>query len=140
MNIQLPIVLWTVICFLIMMAVLRGLLFKPVLKLLDERKEKLRLAREKTEKEQELLSEHEKRLELISEDAKIQRENYIKSELEIIRVKSKADAEAARASRLRSTEEYRGVTEKEKEELIASFNASSEDIARAFADSLVSQK
>lgn len=136
MNIQLPVILWTVICFLLLMVILRNLLFKPVLALLDSRKKKLSDAKEKLETEKALTGEHEKRLAIIEEDAKIRRDNYIKSELEIIRIKSKEDIEKAKADRLKNTEEYKAVTEKEKEKIIEVYNKSSEEIVKAFADSL----
>ena len=47
MNFQLSVIIWTVICFLILMAILKNLLFEPVLKVLDGRKEKLEAARAK---------------------------------------------------------------------------------------------
>lgn len=139
MNIQLPIILWTVICFLILMAILRNLLFKPVLKLLDDRKKKLQAAEDKLSEEKALLEEHEKRLAIIEEDAKIQRDNYIKSELEIIRVKTKEEIEKAKADRLKNTEEYKLQTESEKKKVIDVYNESSEEIVRAFADRLLSE-
>ena len=41
MNIQLSVVLWTIICFVLLMLILHNLLFKPVLKVLDARREKI---------------------------------------------------------------------------------------------------
>ncbi len=139
MNIQISVVIWTVICFLVLMAVLKFLLFKPVLELLDKRKEKINNAKLKTEKEKEIIKEHEARLAIIEEDKKIQQENLIKSELELIRVKSKQDTEEAKALRLKRTGEYIKKTEKEKEEIRAAFMASSDEIVKAFADRLISR-
>ncbi|MBR3767759.1 MAG: hypothetical protein IKL10_05920 [Clostridia bacterium] len=139
MNIQLPVLIWTVICFLLMMIVLKYLLFKPVLEVIDKRKEKIAKAEEKKAEEKRLMEEHEKRLEIFHEDAKIQRENLIKSELELIRVKSKTDIEEVKAGRVLRFEEYKKNTEKEKEDIISAFNASSDEIVKAFADRLISQ-
>ena len=41
MNIQVSVVLWTIICFVLLMLILHNLLFKPVLKVLDARREKI---------------------------------------------------------------------------------------------------
>lgn len=139
MNIQLSVVIWTVICFLILMAVLKFLLFRPVLEMLDKRKEKINNAALRKVQEAELLAEHEKKLAIIEEDQKIQRENIIKSELELIRVKNRQDTETAKAQRFERIEEYTKKTEAEKEEIRSTFLASSEEIAKAFADRLVSQ-
>ncbi len=139
MNIQFSVVIWTVICFLVLMLVLKFLLFNPVLRLLDQRKEKLKKAEAKKAEVQKLTEEHEKRLEIIKEDEKIQKENIIKSELELIRAKNKQDIEEAKAQRFVRIEEYRKNTEKEKDEIIKTFGNSSEKIAKAFADRLISQ-
>ena len=139
MNIQFSVVIWTVICFLVLMAVLKFLLFTPVLELLDKRKEKINNARLKKEKEAEIIKEHEIRLSIIEEDKKIQQANLIKSELELIRVKNKQDTEDARVRRLERTEAYINKTEKEKEDIRNTFMSSSDKIVKAFADRLISQ-
>lgn len=139
MNIQLPVVIWTVICFLLLMLVLKFLLFKPVLEVMDKRKEKTARAQEKKTEIQKLTKEHERRIEILSEDAKIQRENYIKGELKLIRVKNKTDIEAAKAARFSRVEAYKEETEKEKEEIKKQFSSSVGEIAKVFADRLISQ-
>ena len=139
MNIQLPVVIWTVICFLVLMLILKFLLFRPVLSVLDKRKERIRLASEKKAQIDALDKENEQRLEIMKEDAKIQRENYIKGELKLIRVKNKTDIDEAKAARFSLVEDYKIRTETEKEEIKQQFSASSEEIAKVFADRLISQ-
>lgn len=139
MNIQPSVAVWTIICFILLMIVLRNLLFKPVLSLLDRRKEIMAQAEKKKELEHEITQEHEKRLKIIASDAEIQRENYIRSELEIIRVSSKNDIEKLKASRLKKIEDCKTYAEKEKEEIINHFNSSRDDIVKAFADRIISQ-
>ena len=41
MNIQPSVIVWTVICFLLLMVILKNLLFTPVLKMIDSRREKV---------------------------------------------------------------------------------------------------
>lgn len=139
MNIQLPVVIWTVICFLVLMLILKFLLFKPVLSVLDKRKEKIRLASEKKAQIDALNKENEQRLEIMKEDAKIQRDNYIKGELKLIRVKNKTDIEEAKAARFSLVEEYKVRTETEKEEIKQQFSSEAKEIAKFFADRLISQ-
>lgn len=139
MNIQLPVVLWTVICFLVLMLILKNLLFRPVFRVMDERKEKIARAKEKKAEIARLTEEHEKRMEILRADAEIQKQNLIKSELEIIRAKNKAETDRMKAKRLINTDEYKKAAETEKEAVIASFNNSSDEIVKAFADRLVSQ-
>ena len=89
MNIQLPVLLWTVICFVVLMFILKNLLFKPVFQMLDQRKAKIAAAQKKKEDIYALHKEHEQRLALLEAYAKIQRENYIKSELKLIKIRSR---------------------------------------------------
>ena len=49
MNIQPSIMVWTVICFLLLMVILKNLLFDPVLKVIDARHQKMHAAKEKKE-------------------------------------------------------------------------------------------
>ena len=49
MNIQPSIMVWTVICFLLLMVVLKNFLFTPVLKVMDDRRERINSAKEKKE-------------------------------------------------------------------------------------------
>ncbi len=137
MNIQISVVIWTVICFVVLMVILRNLLFKPVFEIMDKRSEKLKRAEEKKLQESLLTEEHEKKLEILREDAKIQRENFIKSELDIISVKSKTDIEAVKAQRLEKIEAYKKATEEEKQEICSAFNENSEKIAKAFAERII---
>ncbi|MBE6790015.1 MAG: hypothetical protein E7535_02355 [Ruminococcaceae bacterium] len=139
MNIQLPVVIWTVICFLVLMLILKFLLFGPVLSVLDKRKEKIRLASEKKAQIDALNKEYGQRIEILKEDAKIQRENYIKGELKLIRVKNKTDIDEAKAARFSLVEEYKLRTEAEKEEIKQQFSSSAQEIAKVFADRLISK-
>ena len=137
MNIQLPVVLWTVICFLVLMLILKNLLFKPVFEVLDRRKEKIAAAKRKQEEIAALEKEHEKRLALLEEDAKIQRENYIKSELKLIKIRSRTGLEAAKSGRAARIDDARRDAAAEKEEIRKAFRSSSDEIVKAFAQRLI---
>ena len=126
MNIQLPVLLWTVICFLVLMLVLRNLLFRPIFRILDQRKEKIAAAARKKEEIAALEKEHEEKLALLEEDAKIQRENYIKSELKLIKIKNRQDLEDAKSGRAARLAETRKNTAEAKEEIRKAFSSSSE--------------
>ena len=45
MNIQLSVIVWTVICFVLLRLILKNLLFKPVLQVIDSRREKIDAAK-----------------------------------------------------------------------------------------------
>ena len=71
MNFQPSIMVWTVICFLLLMVILKKLLFAPVLKVMDSRREKIQAAADKKEAIEKLILEHqmeaEKQKELAEE-------------------------------------------------------------------------
>ena len=78
MNFQPSVIIWTVICFLLLTVILRNLLFAPVLKILDERNERIEAAKGKKaeiekltrENEEYLAAEREKELKKKSDEAK----------------------------------------------------------------------
>lgn len=136
MTIQPSVVIWTVICFILLMLILKYLLFNPIFEVMDKRKKRLQDAKKKLQEVEAAKYEHEKRLEIIEADAKIQRENLIKSELKMIQVKSKTELEEARNGRAERLEKAKDDAEKEKEAIRSTFLLSSDEIAKAFADRL----
>ncbi len=136
MTIQPSVVIWTVICFIILMLILKYLLFNPIFEVMDKRKKRLQSAKKKLEEVEAAHKEHEKRLEIIEADAKIQRENLIKSELKMIQVKSKTELEEARNGRAERLARAKSDAAKEKEAIRSTFLLSSDEIAKAFADRL----
>ena len=137
MNIQLPVVLWTVICFILLMLILKNLLFKPVFRVLDQRKAKIASAQKKKEEIEAIEKEHEKRLALFEEDARIQRENYIKSELKLIKISSRSALETAKSGRAARLDNARHSTAAVKEEIRKAFREASDEIVKAFAQRLI---
>ena len=63
LTIQPSVFIWTVICFCLLMLILNRLLFRPMLRFMDERQAKLDRAAARREKDQALLAEAEAALE-----------------------------------------------------------------------------
>ena len=63
MSIQISVIIWTVICFLLLMLILKNWLFKPVLEVMEKRRNRIEKANEKKLEAQRLTVEHEKALE-----------------------------------------------------------------------------
>lgn len=63
MTIQPSVIIWTVICFCLLMLILDRLLFRPILKFMDARQEKIDLAAKKREQDQQALAEANAALE-----------------------------------------------------------------------------
>ena len=62
MNIQPSVIVWTVICFLLLMVILKNLLFTPILRMLDSRKAKIEAADKKLKDIERITLENEKRI------------------------------------------------------------------------------
>ena len=63
MEIQLSLILWTVICFALLMLVLQKLLFQPMLRMMDKRRLKIAEAHVRAEQLKQAREEQAARLE-----------------------------------------------------------------------------
>ncbi len=139
MTIQLSVSVWTVICFVLLMLILHNLLFKPVLRVMDERHERIKKAAEKKAEHEKTMREYEsvlteKRIALHDEQKRI-----IKDELELIRAKSKEEIETAKDERLREVDDYRLKAEADHNEILNVLSVHTTELANAFADSLIKE-
>lgn len=137
MTIQLSVSVWTVICFVLLMLILHNLLFKPVLKVMDERNERIRKA---AQKKIHLQEEEEKREAEISEKKAAfiaEKKKQLKDEIEEIRLKSRQDVLLASKERLNEVDSYHRKADIRREEIISELSNHSEELAVRFADSLL---
>lgn len=137
MTIQISVTIWTIICFLILMLVLSKLLFKPVLTLMDKRKERIDSAKiKKTEieniklKHSALLLEKEKEFEE-SEKAKI------KAQVSEFRKESRIKLQDAKNKRINEVDEYRKECEKQHNEILDVLSEHADGLAKTLADRLL---
>ncbi|MBQ0083586.1 MAG: hypothetical protein KBS52_02320 [Clostridiales bacterium] len=136
MNIQISVVIWTVICFCLLLFILTNLLFKPVLSVMDKRNKKIGDAKKKKQeaaenaarmlKEQEALADKQRESELAD----------LKAQAEILRLEGKKSLDEARKERLATVEEYRAKTEAEFETEMKSAESSISSLADAFLEKL----
>lgn len=139
MTIQLSVTVWTVICFLLLMLVLNNLLFRPILKLLDERKQRIDSATQKKEELIKLNAEHtalviEKEKEFLdSEQARL------KAKVAEVRENSIKDIEKAKKERLQALQDCETLCETQHNEILETLSVHTLDIARLFADSLIEE-
>lgn len=140
MTIQISVVIWTILCFLLLMLILDSLLFRPVLALLDKRRERIRNAAarkaeyERQEAENAALREERKAA------LEAQQQKQIKDGIERIRSDGRARMEQANQERLRQADEYRAKAEGECDELLSLLSRHADDLAASFAESLVKVK
>ncbi len=62
MSIQLSVVLWAIICFIVLMLILKYMLFNPLLSVMDEREKRVALARSAAEELNSMQKQREEQL------------------------------------------------------------------------------
>lgn len=139
MTVQISVTVWAVICFVLLALVLNNLLFKPVLKVMDERKAKIENAKRETEKlQKELMDESEQAAAQREKLIEIEQEK-IKAETEKIRLEGKQQLNALRQERLTAVEEYRVVTENEMNECVLSASDEIPSLAVTFLSGMFAE-
>ncbi|MBQ8766916.1 MAG: ATP synthase F0 subunit B [Clostridia bacterium] len=139
MSIQISVIIWTVICFLLLMVILHNWLFKPVLEVMEKRKARIQAAQEKKREAERMMAEHNELL--LKQKADLEREQKLKvdAQIEKINTDSKKAVEAARVSRLDTYEVYRKSCYDEYGSIMSKSETSTKQIAETFADRLINQ-
>ena len=140
MSIQPSVVVWTVICFVLLMIILKNLLFKPVLEVLDKRKEKTDAASKKLRDIESITAENERRL--ASEKARAEAESIAVAKEKVQQIQSQGKKEIQNAQRkcLSDIDEYRnGITE-EYDKIVYSVAPKMETAAAIFAKNIISNR
>lgn len=140
MNVQLSVVVWTVICFSVLMLILHNLLFKPVLSLFDRRREKIEAAEKKRSEYERARLEHQtaletKRAQLLER----QKQEAADAVLEI-QNENKKQMEDAKREHLENIEAYRESIGKEYARMIEVLAPEMQKAADALADRIISHK
>ena len=121
------------------MLILHNWLFKPVLEVVEKRRNRIEKAKEKQLEIQRLSAEHES---MLAEHKKtFLKEQKAKADMEIekIQADSKKSVDSARTVRLNTYETYREECAKEYSRILSNAEKSTEQIAEIFADRLISQ-
>ena len=136
MTVQLPVVLWTVICFCLLIVILDRLLFRPMLSFMDAREEKIRAATDKREADARALREAEESLDAFrrEEEARIAalaRDTVADAQRDAEEMTARAAAEGAAA-----VEECREALAADAEEIAQQLDKRTEELARAYLSAL----
>lgn len=137
MTIQISVSIWTIICFLLLMVILHFLLFKPILKVMDERKARIENAAKKKAENERLENEY---ASMVVEEEKAFQEaqrKRINDEVENIRLNTKKAIDAARDERLQQVDAYRKQAKEEHEAILEYLNVHTEELAATFAKSII---
>lgn len=139
MEIQISVIIWTIICFVVLMVILRNLLFKPLFKVMDQRSERLVKARKKKAEIEELVREHEEKVAAQQEQYLENQKKEIAEKLSAIEDESKDAVIRARKKRIDDVEAFRVATAEECEKAVNDVSANAKNIAEAFARQVIAR-
>ena len=137
MTIQLSVLVWTIICFVLLMLILHYLLFQPVLKIMDDRNARIRSAEEKKAEYEGTAKKNAAMLQEKEVARLAARRKQIKEQIETTRSEGIRAVEAAKDERLRAVECFRQQTESERVEILITLSAHAAELAAAFAESVI---
>ena len=140
MTIQPSVIVWTVICFLLLMVILKNLLFTPVLKMIDSRKEKIDAADKKLSDIENITAENERLM--AQEKARAESESIAlaKEKVQQIQSRGKKEIENAQRKCLSDIEEYRNGITGEYDKIVYSVAPKMETAAAIFAKNIISNR
>ena len=140
MNIQPSVIVWTVICFLLLMIILKNLLFTPVLKMLDSRKEKVEAADKKLRDIESIEAENTKRIAAEKIRAEAESVAEAKEKVQLIQSQGKKEIENAQRKCLSDIEKYRQGITGEYDKIVYSVAPKMETAAAIFAKNIISNR
>jgi len=136
-TIQVSVLIWTIICFCLMMLILNRFLFKPLLAVMDARRDKIEQARAKKAADERTAAELEAKFAADMEQAK----KDVAEETQRLIATSREDAEkniaAAHAARAERLESCSAALTKESDELLVRLDADLDKLADMFVSRLV---
>ena len=140
MSIQPSVIVWTVICFLLLTVILKNLLFTPVLKVLDSRKEKVEAADEKLREIEKITAENENRIAEEKLRAEAESIAQAKETVQQIQSRGKKEIENAQRKCLSDIQEYREGVTGEYDKIVYSVAPKMETAAAIFAKNIISNR
>lgn len=140
MNFQPSVMVWTVICFLLLTVILKNLLFTPLLKIMDSRREKTEAAKEKKETIEKLILENKAQVEKERALFEEKKRKQSKQKLEQIQLQGKKEIEAAQRKCLDDVQEYREGIKDEHDKIVDSVAPKMETAAALFAKNIISHR
>ena len=140
MNIQLSVIIWTVICFSLLMLILSNWLLRPVLKVIDERNKKLDAARSKKKEYEELAIAQKEEFENKELEYIEQQKAQAKATVAQIQADEKTQLKLAHSQSLENTDAYREELEANHEQIVEALSPQMKEIAEIFAQQIISYR
>ena len=139
-NIQLSVIIWTVICFFLLVLIVSKLLLKPVLEILDKRRKNLEEARAKEAEYAKLAEYQAKELEQKMAERKLALEAAAKEEVAFIQANEKNDLKQAHTESLENIDSYRRELEKNHSQIVDALSTQMEEVAEIFVKQIISDR
>lgn len=140
MTIQISIVIWTIICFILLMIILHNFLFKPVLKVIDGRKQRLEAARKKEKEQNEKIEAHKAEILRQRAEYALEKEQLSKKVAEQLSIQGKFQIEEAQKKRIKDVDDYRILMDESYGQIISSVSKEMNTVAELFASRIVSHR
>ncbi len=140
MQLQPSVIIWTVICFLLFMLVIDRLLFRPLLRHMDGRRERIARAEERKNAMARELEEQRLTRRLEAEAARAEAESRAKAELESAKAQCEAELAAYREElekRSEAAKEQAAAADARDRELV---KTALDGLAAEYADKLIASK
>lgn len=138
MTIQLSVLLWTIICFCLLMLILSKMLFGPLLKVMDARQEKIDRAREKQKADALALDQAQKAVEAAKCDIAARGAELSATQVAEARAQAEAAVAQAKLQSQKDIEAYAQALQQEAREIKTKMDTQVDSLATVFADRLVS--
>ena len=139
-NIQLSVIIWTVICFFLLVLIVSKLLLKPVLEIIDQRRKKLEDARAKEAEYAKLAENQAKELEKKQAERKLALEAAAKEEVAFIQANEKNELKQAHTDSLENINAYRQELEKNHRQIVNALSPKMEEVAEIFVKQIISDR
>lgn len=136
MTIQISVLIWTIICFLLLAAILHFWLFRPVLRMLDQRRARIDAAAAKKAEYERLAEEYAAVLDKSRAASLERQQRELKADLERLRADNRALLETANETRLRKVDDYSRKAEADCARLLGLLSERADALAVSFAESL----
>lgn len=138
MTIQPSVLIWTIICFCLLMLILNKLLFRPLLSFMDARQARIDRAREKQTADKAAYEEDLRRLEQEKKDQRQRLAEAASASVEEARTQAEARIAAARQKSEQEISAFQDSLEAESDLMKTKLDAGVETLASTFANRLVS--
>lgn len=133
MNIQVSVILWTVICFLALMLILQKLLFAPMFKCMDAREKRVADARARHRQNEEISASAQKAAENAAREANEQAKKDAERIIAEEGARAETELSACRDEEKKACEQYAAALCAEREE----FSRQTADVAEALSEVFV---